>query len=586
MSYTVPYSFVPGTKARAQEVNANFASILESFDDIDANKVNLDLSNISSDGINVIKNNSSIRNIGELIFSPIPLTDSNLHLLDGSLISGNGIYREFVNCMRQKFNTNSQYNSTLFTINGAPQITSDGIASGFTNNDYLLINSNTNLGNDFELYLPFTCCQNSGASEIYRIQNGSAFVALLNQSANGSVVFNMTDGTNSLGTPVVIQNSDLTADENYIIVIKQSNQTCTYGYIHNGVYTQTGQKTNYPLNIPQFTRMKIGGGAINAYGGSIDLKSISIIVSGSEIISGKINCNYFTDETTWQNSVATYGECGKFVYNAGSNTVRLPKIKGLVEYTTSEAEIGNLTEAGLPNITGYYKDNSGRIGNYTSNSGALSYKTATTSNFGDGANSSSHVTEINFDASRSSAIYGNSSTVQPQTIKYLIYIVVASTPKTDIQVDIDNIATDLNGKLDADFSNIQGTNLRNFNGQWVYKHSAINNNINLTTGKYDVDLSSYLPVDQNKYEVIVNIYASQNSSSTSAFLILSSNIISEAGTTVSYANLATNSNSSVQGMQTVFPVGTNKVLSYRIGGQSFDSLYIRLYGYRRIGTNS
>jgi hypothetical protein len=49
---------------------------------------------------------------------------------------------------------------------------------------------------------------------------------------------------------------------------------------------------------------------------------------------------------------------------------------------------------------------------------------------------------------------GVSSTVQPQTIKVLVYIVVATSVKEDIQVDIDNIATDLNGKADTDLNNI------------------------------------------------------------------------------------------------------------------------------------
>ena len=57
------------------------------------------------------------------------------------------------------------------------------------------------------------------------------------------------------------------------------------------------------------------------------------------------------------------------------------------------------------------------------------------------------------DASRSSPVYGKSTTVQPQTIKSLLYICVANSVKTQIQVDIDNIATDLNGKADRDLSN-------------------------------------------------------------------------------------------------------------------------------------
>jgi hypothetical protein len=31
--------------------------------------------------------------------------------------------------------------------------------------------------------------------------------------------------------------------------------------------------------------------------------------------------NYFTDETTWQSTVTTYGVCGKFVYDSVNNTV-------------------------------------------------------------------------------------------------------------------------------------------------------------------------------------------------------------------------------------------------------------------------
>ena len=65
--------------------------------------------------------------------------------------------------------------------------------------------------------------------------------------------------------------------------------------------------------------------------------------------------------------------------------------------------------------------------------------------------------KMGFDASRSSSVYGNSSTVQPQSIKVLYYIVVATSTKTDIQVDIDEIATDLNGKMDIDMSNMNAS---------------------------------------------------------------------------------------------------------------------------------
>ena len=171
----------------------------------------------------------------------------------------------------------------------------------------------------------------------------------------------------------------------------------------------------------------------------------------SEFITyiGGLSATYpdlFCTEAQWQTSVTTYGVCGKFVYDSVNNTVRLPKITGIVEGTTDLTALGDLVEAGLPNITGYIngcsEETAGMGGAFYANS----YSSGST---GGG-------TDINayFDASRSSSIYGNSNTVQPQSIKVLYYIVVATSTKTDIQVDIDEIATDLNGKADIDLTNV------------------------------------------------------------------------------------------------------------------------------------
>ena len=155
----------------------------------------------------------------------------------------------------------------------------------------------------------------------------------------------------------------------------------------------------------------------------------------------------FETEANWQTSVTTYGVCGKFVYDSVNNTVRLPKVTGIIEGTVDVSALGDLVEAGLPNITGHFKatgcstqDFSGAFKAYSKES------TAVTSSYGtyDG---------VEIDASESNSIYGNSPTVQPQTIKAFYYIVIATSTKTDIQVDIDEIATDLNGKADVDLSN-------------------------------------------------------------------------------------------------------------------------------------
>ena len=163
----------------------------------------------------------------------------------------------------------------------------------------------------------------------------------------------------------------------------------------------------------------------------------------------------FCTEAQWQQSISDYGVCGKFVNNTTS--VRLPKVTGIVEGTVDVSALGSLVEAGLPNITGQINDSYSWPG-IGSASGAFSFG-STSSNIlraGDGGTiaADNHYT---FDASGSNSIYGNSSTVQPQTIKGYYYIVVATATKTDIEVDIDEIATDLNGKADVDLSNISAS---------------------------------------------------------------------------------------------------------------------------------
>ena len=229
-----------------------------------------------------------------------------------------------------------------------------------------------------------------------------------------------------------------------------------------------------------------------------------------------------TAEQNWQSTVSTYGVCGKFVYDSTNNTVRLPKITGILEGTTDVNALGDLVQAGLPSMTtnttgnhthtfttsttGGHNHNRGDMnitGNVVftevgdsdkstirSSSGAFTNTEAYGGGYGQiQPTNENWVQRLDFDASRSwtgntswngdhshtgtttengdhthtvNTGVGVSSTVQPQTIKVLIYIVVATSVKEDIQVDIDNIATDLNGKVDRDLSNLTSTGEKHF----------------------------------------------------------------------------------------------------------------------------
>ena len=142
-----------------------------------------------------------------------------------------------------------------------------------------------------------------------------------------------------------------------------------------------------------------------------------------------------------------------------SATVRLPKITGFTEGAITPFSLGDLVEAGLPNITGGL-NSSGSVEWLTTNVygfGAFTRTGGSSSNATGSASGSRGNQGFGFDASRSSSIYGNSSTVQPQAIKVLYYIVIATSAKQDIEIDIDKVATDLNNKAGTDLVNINDT---------------------------------------------------------------------------------------------------------------------------------
>lgn len=238
-------------------------------------------------------------------------------------------------------------------------------------------------------------------------------------------------------------------------VVKVDGSTIT---VNNGVISATparniGEIVQSTIPLTDAGLHLLDGSLISGSGSYADFVTY---------IAGLVNDypDLFETEANWQTSVATYGVCGKFVYDSTNNTVRLPKITGIIEGTVDATALGDLVQAGLPNITGTFGANFTQGNFFNRGSGAFGgYREEgiNTTVPQDSTYPYSTNNMWDFYASRSSSIYGNSTTVQPQTIKAFIYIVIATFAKTDIQVDIDEIATDLNGKANTDLNNITTT---------------------------------------------------------------------------------------------------------------------------------
>lgn len=230
-----------------------------------------------------------------------------------------------------------------------------------------------------------------------------------------------------------------------------------------------------------------GGGIYNSF--------VSYIANLYEINS---TASYFATEEDWQASVSSYGVCAKYVYNSEDNTVRLPKITGLIEGTVDTNALGQLVEAGLPALTvntggdhthtgttstaGAHNHYNGCADDYTTNfvyggtadqmpgyatqslgldgGGVARIYQGITSWSGDHVHTFTTAAAGAHTHTLSGSGLGNSNTVQPQTVKAFVYVVVATSVKEDIVLDIDNIAADLNAKADkADTANNNLSNL-------------------------------------------------------------------------------------------------------------------------------
>lgn len=162
--------------------------------------------------------------------------------------------------------------------------------------------------------------------------------------------------------------------------------------------------------------------------------------------------NLFETEANWQSAVTTYGVCGKFVYDSVNNTVRLPKYSDKI-YTSSISNTAPVKGDGMALGLKLITDSSTNLQLTRSSSSGGAF---VTSGLMGNANQRAG---LDTDSTKSGVIsdLANITTA----LEGYYYIVIATSTKTQIEVDIDEIATDLNGKADVDLTNVNasGTSL-------------------------------------------------------------------------------------------------------------------------------
>lgn len=116
--------------------------------------------------------------------------------------------------------------------------------------------------------------------------------------------------------------------------------------------------------------------------------------------------------TTYANLFAVIGT--KYGAGDGSTTFTLPNLHHrFLEGTTTTSEVGSSVQAGLPNVTGYFRE----AGNDLDAGGCI--QTTKTNGGWVQAGDGGLRKRVDIDASRSSSSYGRSTTVQPPSLRLL-----------------------------------------------------------------------------------------------------------------------------------------------------------------------
>lgn len=179
---------------------------------------------------------------------------------------------------------------------------------------------------------------------------------------------------------------------------------------------------------------------------------------------------------------------------------------------------------------------------------------------------------INTSASKS-GIKGSvdlTSLVTEETNSYL-YICVGNTTNYEGMTEVVNQGMEILEQVN------QGMSTR-ADGQWVNKYLQASTAV--AVGTYTIDLSSYLPNDGYMYEVLCQLNLNQSDSGTNTYSQLKSDVI-----TGNYLGIGSDSNLGGVNMAQSGAIPVYKTLTNAITGADGTSGSVRLYGYRRLGTN-
>lgn len=230
-------------------------------------------------------------------------------------------------------------------------------------------------------------------------------------------------------------------------VVYGSNDNSDWQELTSFTNTVTAQLGEWSINLSSnnnsykyYKFSFVGDGSFCA------VNDIKLIATGGGIVRNS-NGHIFYDISLKDQIDQIYANTGTaWMYGIDTENERifLPRNNYFDQATGDVSEVGQGIGAGLPNITGGFTSTVLSPNPDTSAYGAFVGTTTTGASPTGGGGSGSIDT---FDASRSSSIYGNSDTVQPNAVKKLLYICVGNTESKSVITEVVDVTTTENDTI-------------------------------------------------------------------------------------------------------------------------------------------
>ena len=387
-----------------------------------------------------------------------------------------------------------------------------------------------------------------------------------------------------------------------------------YAYYAEGLYaggTETVYTTTETLSVGDtlytnnngemivYTTISEVGEDYLTYSYDVDEANTGLIATATrdttkDIRNSLLNtCTY----AAYQQEIDTYGQCAKFAVDDVNEVFRVPTSKQIERYLISKKEPteGDQTWYNL------YSDGWLEQGGYIPNSPTGEVSVTFLKEFVDtnynlvGASISSsttaatlrsHSVGYNLTTSGFTAYIGGTFPKYWRACGYADissyplpknFVVVANGSINQSQMDWSEWASSLEGKMNADLSNLTSDGKLVIDGQWVGKTAILTQSV--TAGETTIDMSEYLPNDSYQYEVLILVSLGDTGEN---LLKVYSDIIP-----VGTLGLDMASSGCYNGGYMTLPVGTGRKIYQHLDAAAASNNYrgIEALAYRRLGTN-